>query len=293
MASTESLKGQALFDLSGKVALVTGGGSGIGLMAAQALAANGAKVYICGRTKEKLDTAASTHGANAPGEIIPVQADITSKEGIRSLVDELQKREKCLCILVNNAGISGATHAVAEAKSAAELKKSLFDDDKVSFDDWLGVYRTNVAAVYFTTAALLPLLQKSTESHPGWSATVINISSISGLVKTSQHHFSYNTSKGATEHLTRMMAAEFAAAGLKIRVNSIAPGVFPSEMTTDGSDERQKSQLEKGEYEGKIPANRPGKDEDMAQAVLFLAGNQFVNGQRVVVDGGHTLAAGM
>ncbi|KAH0533255.1 hypothetical protein TsFJ059_001842 [Trichoderma semiorbis] len=293
MASTESLKGQTLFDLTGKVALVTGGGSGIGLMAAQALAANGAKVYICGRTKEKLDTAASTHGKNAPGETIPIQADINSKEGIKSLVDEIKSREKCICILVNNAGISGETFTTAEADSAEDLKKSLFESEKATFDDWLNVYRTNVAAVYFTTTALLPLLQTSTETHPGWSSTVINISSISGLVKTSQHHFSYNASKGAAEHLTRMMAADFAAAGLKIRVNSIAPGVFPSEMTTEGSDEGQKSQLDKSKYEGQIPANRPGKDEDMAQAVLFLAGNQFVNGQRVVVDGGHTLAAGL
>ncbi|KAJ4863728.1 enoyl-(Acyl carrier protein) reductase domain-containing protein [Trichoderma breve] len=293
MASTESLKGQTLFDLTGKVALVTGGGSGIGLMAAQALAANGAKVYICGRTKEKLDTAASTHGKNAPGEIIPIQADINSKEGIKSLVDEIKSREKCICILVNNAGISGETFTTAEADSAEDLKKSLFESEKATFDDWLNVYRTNVAAVYFTTTALLPLLQTSTETHSGWSSTVINISSISGLVKTSQHHFSYNVSKGATEHLTRMMAADFAAAGLKIRVNSIAPGIFPSEMTTEGSDEGQKSQLDKSKYEGKIPANRPGKDEDMAQAVMFLASNQFVNGQRVVVDGGHTLAAGL
>jgi NAD(P)-dependent dehydrogenase (short-subunit alcohol dehydrogenase family) len=293
MADTNNLKGQSLFDLSGKVALVTGGGSGIGLMAAQALAANGAKVYICGRTKEKLDTAASTHGEHAAGEIIPIQADVSSKEGIRALVDEIKSRERCICILVNNAGISGETHTTLEANSAEDLKKNLFDSDSSTFDDWIETYRTNVAAMYFTTAALLPLLQNSTETHPGWSSTVINITSISGLVKTSQHHFSYNASKAAAEHLSRMMGADFAAAGLKIRVNSIAPGVFPTEMTTGGSDEKQKSQLEKSKFEGKTPARRPGKDEDMAQAILFLASNQFVNGNRVVVDGGHTLVDGM
>ncbi|KAL7919181.1 NAD(P)-binding protein [Trichoderma austrokoningii] len=293
MASTHNLKRQSLFDLSGKVALVTGGGSGIGLMAAQTLAANGAKVYICGRTKEKLDKAASTHGESAPGEIIPIRADVNSKDGIKVLFEEIQSREKCLCILVNNAGVSGEKHTTAEANSAEELKKSLFDSDSSTFEDWLETYRTNVTAMYFTTAAFLPLLQKSTETHAGWSSTVINITSISGLIKTSQHHFSYNASKGAAEHLTRMMAADFAAAGLKIRVNSIAPGVFPSEMTAGESDERQKSQLDSERFESMIPARRPGKDEDMAQAVLFLAGNQFVNGQRVVVDGGHTLADGM
>ncbi|KAL7934051.1 NAD(P)-binding protein [Trichoderma chlorosporum] len=293
MANTNALHAQSLFDLSGKVALVTGGGSGIGLMAAQALAANGAKVYICGRTKEKLETAASTHGKGAAGEIIPIQADVNSKQGIEALVNELKGREECLCILVNNAGVSSAKFTTAEAHSAEELKKSLFDSDDATFDDWIDVYRTNVAAMYFTTAAFLPLLQNSTETHPGWSSIVINITSISGLIKTSQHHFSYNASKGAAEHLTRMMAAEFAAAGLKIRVNSIAPGVFPSEMTTGESNEDQKSQLDKTKFEDMIPGSRPGKDEDMAQAVLFLAGNQFVNGQRVVVDGGHTLADGL
>ncbi|EHK19999.1 uncharacterized protein TRIVIDRAFT_68580 [Trichoderma virens Gv29-8] len=293
MANTNALKAQSLFDLSGKVALVTGGGSGIGLMTAQALAANGAKVYICGRTKEKLEKAASTHGEDAAGEIIPIQADVNSKQGIEALVNELKAREKCLCILINNAGVSSSKFTTAEAHCAEELKKSLFDSDDATFDDWIDVYRTNVAAMYFTTAAFLPLLQNSTETHPGWSSTVINITSISGLIKTSQHHFSYNASKGAAEHLTRMMAAEIAAAGLKIRVNSIAPGVFPSEMTTGESNEDQKSQLDKSRFEDMIPGSRPGKDEDMAQAVLFLAGNQFVNGQRVVVDGGHTLADGL
>jgi len=262
-------------------------------MAAQALAANGAKVYVCGRTEEKLDTTSSHYDKNVSGEIIPIQADLTSKHHIASLAEEIKKREKCLCILVNNAGISSQSFSVSETGSAEELKKSLFDNEKATFEDWTDVYRTNVAAMYFTTVAMLPLLQASTEIHPEWSSTVINITSISGLIKSSQHHFSYNASKAAAEHLTRMMAAEFASTGLKIRVNSIAPGVFPSEMTAGESDEMQKSQLAKSKYEGKVPANRPGKDEDMAQTVLYIATNQYVNGQKVVVDGGYTLAAGL
>lgn len=262
-------------------------------MAAQALATNGAKVYICGRTKEKLDAASDAHGKDIKGEIIPIQAEVTSKIGIKALVDDIESKEKCLCILVNNAGISSKSGKIAEAKSANELRESLFDSGESTFDDWTDVYRTNVASMFFTTAAFLPLLQKSTETHKGWSATVINITSISGLIKSAQHHFSYNASKGAAEHLTRMLAAEIAAAGLKIRVNSIAPGVFPSEMTTKDSDEQQKSSIPKDKYEGEIPANRPGRDEDMAGAVLFSATNQYLNGQRIVVDGGFTLTAGM
>lgn len=263
-------------------------------MAAQALAANGAKVYICGRTPEKLANASEKHEYQAPGELIPITADISSKVGIKALVDEIERREDCVCLLLNNAGISSTSGTIAEAKSATELRKVLFDSGDSKFEEWEDVFRTNVTSMFFTTAAFLPLLQKSTDKHPGWSASVINTTSISGLVKTAQHHFAYNTSKAAAEHLTRMMAAEIAEAGLKIRVNSIAPGVFPSEMTEKvESDDRQKSHLPKSKMEGQIPAQRPGKDEDMAQAVLFAAVNQYMNGQRVVVDGGYTLSAGM
>ncbi|KAG6021418.1 hypothetical protein E4U19_004871 [Claviceps sp. Clav32 group G5] len=291
MSSTQALTRNNLFDLKGRVALVTGGGSGIGLMASQALAANGAKVYITGRTKEKLDKVVSEHFQGNEQQVIPLQADVTSKESIQSLVKEVESREKCLCVLVNNAGISGGRTLNADAKSAQDLKSTMFNDS--SFETWTDVYRTNVAAVYFTTAAFLPLLQASSERHQGWSGTVINITSISGLVKTAQKHFDYNASKAAAIHLTRMLSSEIASAGLKIRVNGIAPGVFPSEMTAGESDDTQKSKLPKEDFEGKVAAARPGKDEDMAQAILFATCNQYLNGDTVVVDGGYTIAAGM
>lgn len=261
-------------------------------MAAQTLAANGAKVYVCGRTQQKLETVSREHGQNISGEIIPVQADISTKLGVKALVDNIASRERCLCILVNNAGISSTSGEISEAKSAEELRQSLFDSGHSTFDEWADVYRTNVTSMFFTTAAFLPLLQKSTERHSDWSGTVINITSISGIIKSAQHHFAYNTSKGAAEHLTRMLAAEIADAGLKIRINSVAPGVFPSEMTAGSSDSSQKSTIEKSKYEGRVPAQRPGKDEDMAGAILFTASNQYLNGQSIVVDGGYTLAAG-
>ncbi|KAF4587172.1 NAD(P)-binding protein [Ophiocordyceps camponoti-floridani] len=289
MASTEALSRATLYDLSERVALVTGGGSGIGLMAAQALAANGAKVYVCGRTKEKVERAATKHGK---GAMVALQADVTCKDGIQSLYDELKSREGRLDILVNNAGIRSESFAIDEAKSAQDLKTTLFDEKKATFDDWLDTYRTNVASVYFTTAAMLPLLQASTEQHAGWSGTVINIGSVSGFVKTAQKHFSYNSSKAAVAHLTRMMASEVADAGVKVRINNLAPGVFPSEMTAGESDDAQKSRLDK-QMVSHIPSGRPGKDEDMASTVLFLAANQYMNGQTVVVDGGFSIATGM
>lgn len=89
-----------------------------------------------------------------------------------------------------------------------------------------------------------------------------------------------------------MLSFEIANNNLKVRINSIAPGVFPSEMTTDESDDKQKSQIPKEEFEGKVPAQRPGKDTDMAQGILFLAANQYVNGQVVPIDGGYIIATG-
>jgi NAD(P)-dependent dehydrogenase (short-subunit alcohol dehydrogenase family) len=259
-------------------------------MATQALAVNGAKVYIVGRTEEKLETVAKTHGQGIAGEIIPITADVTSKSDISKLVKEIESREQCLCILINNAGISGNTQKT-EAKTAEEMKQNLFDDDSSTFDDWTNTYRTNVPQCFFMTAAFLPLLQKASDHQHGYSGTVINLTSISGIVQTSQHHFGYNASKAATIHLTKMLASEIAENGLKIRVNSIAPGVFPSEMTAGESGEDQKSHIEKDEY-AKVPARRPGKDEDMAGAILFAATNQYFNGQTIAVDGGYILHAG-
>ncbi|EAW07107.1 SDR family NAD(P)-dependent oxidoreductase [Aspergillus clavatus NRRL 1] len=282
---------ESLFGVKGRVALVTGGGSGIGLMITQALAVNGAKVYITGRTGEKLDRVAELYSRDIPGQIIPISGDITSKESIQELVDEISSKEKALHILVNNAGISGSTQDT-DSKSAEELHQKLFQDKANSFDEWDSIYRTNVSQLYFTTTAFLPLLNKGTDIEHGWSSTVVNITSISGIVKTSQHHFNYNASKAAAIHVSRMLAHEIASSGLKIRVNNIAPGVFPSEMTANESDDKQKSSLPKEQYEGKVPAGRPGKDEDMGSAILFAVTNQYLNGQTIVVDGGYVLAAG-
>lgn len=109
---------------------------------------------------------------------------------------------------------------------------------------------------------------------------------MSGLMAHAQGHFAYNAAKGATVQLSKLMSAEFEKA--RIRVNSIAPGYFPSEMTTGGSDERQKSEMprEKIDEKGHVPAQRAGSDEEMAQAVIFLAKNTYVNGEVIAVDGG-------
>lgn len=227
-------------------------------MYTQALAVNGAKVYICGRTGEKLDTVAKTYSQDIPGSIIPITADITSKQEIQKLYDELEKREGHLDILVNNAGIMSDKTITTEAQTPEEMKKNMFDDDKNSFQDWDDIYRTNVSQCYFMSTCFIPLLAKATQHTHGYSGTIINVSSISGQVKTSQHHPQYNASKAACIHLTRMLANEIAQNGIKIRVNTIAPGVFPSEMTAGSSGANQKSAIPKDKFENKVPAARPG-----------------------------------
>jgi NAD(P)-dependent dehydrogenase (short-subunit alcohol dehydrogenase family) len=279
-----------IFNVKDRVALVTGGGSGIGLMATQSLAVNGAKVYITGRTDEKLERVAELYGKNIPGQIIPITADITSKESIQKLVNAISSKESKLHILINNAGISSTTYET-EHNDPKALQEEFFHN-KSTIEEWEDVMRTNVTQLFFTTSAFLPLLNKGTEDERGWSSTVVNITSISGIVKTAQHHFAYNSSKAAAIHLTKMLAHEIMSSNLKIRVNNIAPGVFPSEMTAKDSDEKQKSSIPKEKYESKVPAARPGKDEDMAGAVLFTVANQYLNGQTIVVDGGYVLAAG-
>lgn len=289
----EQFKLEKLFDVQNKVALITGGGSGIGLMATQALATNGAKVYIVGRTEEKLDKVAETYGKDISGSIIPITADVSKKDEIKKLVDTISSKEKYLSILINNAGIALNTQKT-EASSAEELSQNLFSDPDETFEMWTDTYRTNVPQLFFMTTAFLPLLQATHQHHANFSGAVINISSISGIVKTSQHHFAYNASKAAAIHLTTMLANEIGTTnGLRIRVNSIAPGVFPSEMTTGGeSDDKQKSHIPREKYQDKTTASRPGEDRDMANAILFAATNQYLNGQTVAVDGGYILSAG-
>jgi NAD(P)-dependent dehydrogenase (short-subunit alcohol dehydrogenase family) len=260
-------------------------------MITQALAVNGARVYIVGRTGEKLDVVADKYnGDDIDGEIIPLKGDVGSKEDISRLYDEVSKREKCLCVLVNNAGTSGSTYQ-QEADTPEEAKKLLFDSQDATFEEWEQIYRVNVAQIYFTTMAFLPLLAHSTEQHEDYSGTVINITSVSGLLKNPQHHPAYNASKSAAIHLTRMLADIVARNRFKIRINSISPGVFPSEMTTRESDEDQKSHMAKEKYD-KVPARRPGNEKDIARAVIHLVVNQYINGHNELVDGGYSLIEG-
>jgi NAD(P)-dependent dehydrogenase (short-subunit alcohol dehydrogenase family) len=208
---------------------------------------------------------------------------VTKKEDLEKLSDDLSAKEKYINLLVCAAGISGEK-ATPDQTSATSLKEKLWNNE--SFEGWSETYNTDVTAVYFSTVALLPLLQAGTESHGHLSASVIVISSMSGIMRDAQGHFSYNAAKGGTVHLTKLMSAEFQK--IRIRVNSIAPGYFPSEMTAKESDDQNKSEVpdEKIQEKGHVPMGRAGADEEMAMAVLFLTKNAYVNGEILAVDGG-------
>ncbi|KAK0313579.1 hypothetical protein LTR01_001836 [Friedmanniomyces endolithicus] len=287
-ASTHHFNASKLFDASGYVCVITGGGTGIGLMAAQSLAANGARVYILGRRMEALEKAAkSHHDPSGGGQIIPLgPCDVTKKEDLQKVVKELEGKEKYVNMLMCNAGVGGPK-APPEQEDAKELKTNLWENESV--EAWNDCYNVDVTAVYFTTVAFMPLLQAAIKPKgplENFSPSVITTSSMSGLMRDSQGHFAYNTAKGATVQLTKLMSAEFMKAG--VRVNSIAPGYFPSELTTKESGDDQKSELphEQIQEKGHVPSARGGKEEEMGMAVLFLTKNEYVNGQILAVDGG-------
>lgn len=289
------LKSQALFDVSDFVAVVTGGGTGIGLMIAKGLASNGARVYITGRRAEVLDKAAKlTDGEEYSGSIIPIVADVTDKQSISSLVEHIERTEGKLHLLVNNAGQVGpvasffSNPAAPECKDTATLGRALFDIQ--GFEGWADLYSVNVSSVFFLSVAFLGLLEQGTRHiGGGFTSSIINITSISGVMKLSQNHFAYNSAKAAATHITKMLATELGLRKIPIRVNAIAPGAWPTEMTSNEGNTLngdKANRISMGIQ--KLPADRGGTEEEIAATVLYLASRAgcYVTGQELVVDGG-------
>ena len=156
-------------------------------------------------------------------------------------------------------------------------------------EQWRETMQTNVAGVYFMSMAFLPLLAAGRDATPGYTSQVVNVSSISGAMKgPSAGQPAYAASKAAATHVSRMLATLYKDVG--VRVNVVAPGIFPSEMTAGASGADNKSALD---IKSTNPAGRTGTDTDMAATILFLAGRGglFYNGQIVYPDGGELAAA--
>ena len=254
-----------LFDVAGKIALVTGGSRGIGAMIAEGFVANGVKTYISSRKKEACDATAAR--LSALGECISIPADLSGTEGIQALAGELGRREEVLHILVNNAG----------ATWGAPLEE--FPENA-----WDKVMNINVKSPFLLTQGLLPLLEKAAEEQD--PARIIMVGSVDGLNVNRLPTFSYGPSKAAVHHLTRTLASHLAARN--ITVNAIAPGPFPSKMMAH-TLENFGEQIRNG-----VPLNRVGEPADMAGAAIYLSSkaSNYVTGVVIPVDGGIVGAAG-
>lgn len=254
-----------LFDVAGKVALVTGGSRGIGEMIAEGFVANGVKTYISSRKADACDATAAR--LSALGTCISIPSDLSSAEGLQALVGELRRREEMLDILVNNAGATWGA-PIEEFPEGA----------------WDKVMNINVKSPFFLTQALLPMLEKSaTQEDP---ARIIMLGSVDGLNVNRLPTFSYGPSKAAVHHLTRVLASHLAARS--ITVNAIAPGPFPSKMMAH-TLENFGEQIRNG-----VPLKRIGEPADMAGAAIYLSSkaSSYVTGVVIPVDGGVVGAAG-
>lgn len=253
-----------LFSLSGKTALVTGGGNGIGAMIAGGLLRRGVRTYITGRDAAQVEASARELAAGG-GECIGLVAELSSTEGPVALARQLEEREDSLDILVNNAG-ANAVGSLAE----------------MTVEDWDLVLNVNVRAAFFLIRELLPLLKAAASDED--PARVINVGSIGGLHIPNWEAHAYNTSKAATHHLTRSLCK--ALGKDRITVNAIAPGPFPSRMTDTDSEAVRKS------VSTYVPLGRPGSPADAEGAVVFLASRAgaYVNGTTIPLDGGYVAA---
>lgn len=259
----------SLFDLTGKVALVTGGATGIGRMAAEGLVAAGARVLIASRKAEACEAvAAELNAMGYGGQAEGFGGDVASEVGISALVTEVQNRTDKLHILMNNAGRSwGAPMG------------------QHPYDAWDKLLKLNVQGMFHLTQSLLPLLLKAASFED--PARVVNVGSVMGEVPKGTATYSYAVSKGAVHHMTRVLSNDLAPEF--ITVNAIAPGPFPSKMTDFAlGSEEGRAESAKG-----VPLGRVGTAEDIAGALQFLCSRAgaYVSGAILPLSGGMQSAA--
>ena len=242
--------------LKDKTAIITGGGSGIGLATARAFCKEGAKVILFGRRKEKLISAADELGDS----VLIVQGDMTHNDDLDQLINKTLNNFKGIDILVNSAGLF----------NGAPLHE-------ISDSQWDGMMDINIRSVFQLTRRVLPTMiaQKN--------GSIVHISSIAGLIAL-PGVAAYNVSKGALNQFSRSIAVEYGSYG--IRSNSICPGLIETDMTADLMKDASLMQ----EWSKEYPIGRFGKPEDVANACLFLASDEssFITGTVLPVDGGFT-----
>ena len=251
-----------MFDLTGKVAVVTGGSRGIGKMIAKEFVRRGVRTYITARKADACQQTADE--LSQLGDCVALPQDLSTMEGIHEFVSQLGEREDKIDILINNAGAAWGEN---------------FDDFQEK--GWDKVMDLNLKSVFFLSQQLMPLLRAAASADQ--PAKVINIASIDGIRNPDLETYSYVASKAGLIHLTRRMAKRLA--GEHVYVNAIAPGAFASDMNIWARD--QPDAVSAG-----VPAGRVGKPSDIAGTAVYMcseAGDYLV-GITIPVDGGVTLA---
>ncbi|EFX01504.1 7-alpha-hydroxysteroid dehydrogenase [Grosmannia clavigera kw1407] len=294
-----SLTTESLFGVKGHVAVVTGGSSGLGLMICKGLVTNGAKVYLVALPSEpiaarvaELNALAETCGSG--GSALGYGCDVSSKEAIAGLAAHISGLEQHVDMLISNAGIRRDPPTACDVLTAplAELQASMWSS---RHGDWADTFAVNTTAHYFLSVALLPLLAAAaardlgngrTGRSDGRGVIVITSSCASMHNVTNVDLTSYASSKAATDHLVRLLAAKFGR--FYVRVAGINPGFVPSNMNPVGAEGNIFSNLF-----DKVPAKRAGNEEDIAGAVLYLASRAgaYIDGINLCIDGGRVLVA--
>ena len=249
-----------IFDLNGRVALVTGASGGLGLRFAEVLAANGASVALVARRAEKL-AEAKAKIEKAGGKAVTIEADVLDRAQMNRAFDQAEKAFGTVTILINNAGVAHSTRAI-----------------ELSEEEWHRITSTNIDAVFFWAQEAARRMLKANVK-----GSIINIASVLGL-SVSKGTVAYAAAKAAVIQMTKTLGLELAFKG--VRVNAIAPGWFVTDINRDylsGPGAAMKRD---------IPVGRFGRDGDLDGPLLLLASDAgaFMAGTTVVVDGGQVVA---
>ena len=248
------------FDLTGKVAVVTGASSGLGQQFARALSEQGCDVAILARRKERLEEFSKELKQNGH-DCLPVSCDVTDEESIKNAVNAVVNHFGKIDILVNNAGITKDNFLV-----------------RMSEDQWDAVIDVNLKGVFNMTQAVAPVMTKNK------SGSIITLSSVVGVYGNACQT-NYAATKGGVISMSKSWAKELTRKGAQVRANCIAPGFISSAMTDALPEEVVAKMLER------TPLGRLGTVDDIANTALFLASDEssYITGQVIEVTGGMTL----
>lgn len=255
------MKAGQMFDLTGRVALVTGASSGLGARFARVLAANGAAVALVARRTDRL-AAVKAEIEKAGGHAVAIEADVLDRGAMVRAFDQVEQAFGPVTILINNAGIAHGGRAI-----------------EMPAEEWRGILATNLDAVFFWAQEAARRMLAA--DVPG---AIVNISSVLGF-GVSKGVVAYATAKAAVVQLTKALGLELAFKG--VRVNAIAPGWFVTDLNREFLLSEAGDKLKR-----EIPVGRFGGDGDLDGVLLLLTSDagRFIAGETIVVDGGQLVA---